>query len=534
MRKILLGVLIFMFSLSSQASIDKILGPIPVQDSGRVKPLDTFARETLQLIYGKKEYNGKSAVEIIFTWVILPQHWNTTDFVQVDNKILKEKLGLDISQKRFSPDTLIYKDELQVLLKDLQEKREKKEKLNSYYQAVDRLQSQLTLYKAITQGMVPGFVPPQEGTSWTALKDFTPEFSEQFIAITKAFAGSLRNSAEEPVLEKAVQVFIERARSENLNLVPSPRMIALEVQYNRVHPFQWAWILYISSCVLFMLYFILQKERLFLFSWYFFLAAFVLHTYGFILRVVLSGRPPVSNMYETVIWVPWGAVLFSIIFLKVLKNRFFVLASAMISFICLVLADMAPVILDSSLQPLVPVLRSNLWLTVHVLTITISYGALFLAFMLSDIALVFYFINEVKYEKHLAALREAVYRADQVGVVLLGAGTILGGVWADYSWGRFWGWDPKETWALIAFLGYIAILHGRLAGWIKPFGFIFWNIIAFNLVVMAWYGVNYVLGAGLHSYGFGGGGLPVVAAFSGAHLIFATAVWYIRTQRRAT
>ena len=97
------------------------------------------------------------------------------------------------------------------------------------------------------------------------------------------------------------------------------------------------------------------------------------------------------------------------------------------------------------------------------------------------------------------------YKAIQVGVLLLAAGTILGGVWADYSWGRFWGWDPKEVWALVALLGYLSVLHARFAGWVGQRGLAALAVSCFALVVMAWYGVNFVLGAGLHSYGFGGG-----------------------------
>ena len=105
-------------------------------------------------------------------------------------------------------------------------------------------------------------------------------------------------------------------------------------------------------------------------------------------------------------------------------------------------------------------------------------------------------------------------------MVLLAAGTILGGVWANYSWGRFWGWDPKEVWALIALLGYLAILHGRYAGWIRKFGIAAWSVIAFQGVLMAWYGVNYVLGAGLHSYGFGTGGVQYVAIYVGLEILY--------------
>jgi ABC-type transport system involved in cytochrome c biogenesis permease subunit len=109
-------------------------------------------------------------------------------------------------------------------------------------------------------------------------------------------------------------------------------------------------------------------------------------------------------------------------------------------------------------------------------------------------------------------------------VVLLAAGTILGGVWANYSWGRFWGWDPKETWALIALLGYVAILHGRLAGWLRERGFTIGVVAAFLGVLMAWYGVNFILGVGLHSYGFSKGGLPYVAGFTVLEGLLLTAV----------
>ena len=126
-----------------------------------------------------------------------------------------------------------------------------------------------------------------------------------------------------------------------------------------------------------------------------------------------------------------------------------------------------------------------------------------------------------------------MYRCIQIGSVLLLAGTILGGVWADYSWGRFWGWDPKETWAFIAFMGYIAVLHGRLVGWVRDFGMAVCSVGAFSLVIMAWYGVNYVLGAGLHSYGFGAGGLEYVATFVGIHFLFIGYVYIMRLSKKA-
>ena len=126
-----------------------------------------------------------------------------------------------------------------------------------------------------------------------------------------------------------------------------------------------------------------------------------------------------------------------------------------------------------------------------------------------------------------------LYRVLQLGVLLLAAGTILGGVWANYSWGRFWGWDPKETWALIALLCYIMTLHGRLAGWWTQFGLVVASVVCFLAVLMAWYGVNFVLGKGLHSYGFGIGGETYVATFVVLDLLFVGfAIWRYRSSKR--
>ncbi len=124
-------------------------------------------------------------------------------------------------------------------------------------------------------------------------------------------------------------------------------------------------------------------------------------------------------------------------------------------------------------------------------------------------------------------LSNFIYRTMQVGVLLIAAGTILGGVWADYSWGRFWGWDPKEVWALITLLVYLVPLHGRFAGWIGNFGLVVASVVCFLSVIMAWYGVNFVLGVGLHSYGFTEGGSQgiMMVILSGVMSLPSAAGW---------
>jgi ABC-type transport system involved in cytochrome c biogenesis permease subunit len=225
---------------------------------------------------------------------------------------------------------------------------------------------------------------------------------------------------------------------------------------------------------------------------------------GFWCRVTISGRPPVSNMYESVIWVAFMTAAFGLVLEFVYRSGVLALAGALVSTLGFVLADQLPLTLAPNIQPLQAVLRSNYWLVIHVLTIVSSYAAFALAWGLGNLNLGLILFAPGRRDL-IQMLSGFCYRAIQIGVVLLAAGTLLGGFWAAESWGRFWGWDPKEVWALIALLCYVIPLHARYVGWVKEFGLAVCSVVCFASVVMAWYGVNFVLGAGLHSYGFGGG-----------------------------
>ncbi|MBI4397918.1 MAG: cytochrome c biogenesis protein CcsA, partial [Candidatus Omnitrophica bacterium] len=306
----------------------------------------------------------------------------------------------------------------------------------------------------------------------------------------------------------------------------------LEVTFNQLHPFRWASWAYFAALILFSI--ALFRPSVKWAGWFgrgAFLAGFLLHTYGILLRSLIAGRPPVSNMYESVIWVAWAAVMFSLILYFFYRNPVIWPATALLASLTLYLVQNIPAFLDPAITPLVPVLRSNYWLTIHVLTITLSYGAFALAMIVGHV-LLFLFAFKPSDKALIESIGAWLYRLIQIGVILLASGTILGGVWAHYSWGRFWGWDPKETWALIALIGYLIILHMRLVQWIGPLGLAVGSIVAFLGVLMAWYGVNFVLAAGLHSYGFGGGGVAYVAAFIALDLAVVGALaWKIKTQK---
>ena len=502
-----------------------VLGELAVQDAGRLKPFDTFARETLQLIHGRQTYNGRSAVEVVMTWMLVPEHWEKEEFLKIGYAPLKEALKVPLEKSYFSPRALMANDRLALLVTDLQEKQSRREKLSPFDQAVQTLQSQIGIFMQIRSADHVRLVPPIEGDRWLSLRELPETLQPLFHNITTEFVEFIRsgggNSAN---LREAVEVFQAGARAQNPALYPSQKLLNLEISYNQWAPFQKAWIFLVLALIAIALEYFFTRKVFYRVAWVFTALGFISLITGFALRVYISGRPPVSNMYESVIWVSFGVLLFSMVFEFIYRRRFTMAAGSLVATLCLVVADLGANILDPSLHPLEPVLRSNFWLIVHVLTITISYAAFFLAFALGDVGLVCYLKDSKRFKSQIDFLALGCYRAIQVGVVLLAAGTILGGVWADYSWGRFWGWDPKETWAFIALMGYLALLHARLIGWVRQLGILAGSVGAFSLVLMAWYGVNYVLGAGLHSYGFGAGGVQYVAAFVAAHLIFLTYV----------
>ena len=533
MKFIKLKIITFLIFISWQtlatADMSSLLNALPIQSGGRIKPFGTFAKESLQLIYGRSSYENKSPSEVIFTWLLLPTHWSQVDIIEISRLDLKQNLKLDVQKRHFSLKTLAESPRLSLIFQELKTLRTDRAKLNSYFQSVQRLEGQIQTFQAITSGQALALVPQKNTESWIPLSHFNENWKAKFEKVAKSFIQGIqdKNHLE---LKKSLEDFIQAARLENPSQYPNPNKIATELHYNFLSPFKWAWVFYTLASIFFLI--ALLGWRLGKYVGFINVAlAFLLHTYGFILRVYLTERPPVSNMYESVIWVAWGTIFFALLFEWRQKRIYYIFSACIVATLCLITADIAPTILDPSLQPLVPVLRSNLWLIVHVMTITLGYSAFFLSFVLSNIGLGWFFkdIQKLPSSKKtlILSLINASYYAIQVGVVLLAAGTILGGVWADYSWGRFWGWDPKETWALIALLGYIAVIHGRLSGWLGNFGFLAWSSICFSLVLMAWYGVNFVLGAGLHSYGFGGGGVEYVSGFVALHWLYVCTVTFV-------
>lgn len=550
LKTILASLFILLLGFTFNASAYSQIQLLPIQDGGRIKPFDSFSREYLELVYGKTKFEGRPAYEVILTWVLTPEAWGDKEIFEVQNLEVRGRLGLDPNKKRYTGEQIFSNPVFMDLMAELRDKRETQEKLTPYYQALQRLENQYVIFTEIASARMLRVLPPastQEGEAprsdlWVSVAELPEKYQNLFVGITKAFVGILGAEVQgkpkselealRKQLDEAVLQFQNEAQNEFPNAYANPTHMKVEVHFNEFHPFLWSAVAYGLSLVLFILAWIVGRNWLHTIGLGALSVGLLLHIYGFSLRVYLTGHPPVTNMYETVVWVAFGAVIFSIILTYFMKNRFLLLGGAMVATLCMIIADTAPVILNASIQPLEAVLRSNYWLTIHVLTITISYAAFFLALALGDIGLFYYLRSEKKYQSEIKTIAQSIYRSMQIGVAFLAPGIILGGIWADYSWGRFWGWDPKETWALIALLGYLAVLHGRLAGLIRDFGMIASGVATFSLVIMAWYGVNFVLGAGLHSYGFGAGGVEYVAGFVIVHFLLIAYTALVRREKK--
>ncbi len=509
------------------------LREIAIQDGGRTKPLDSFARELARRVQGARAFGfetiaGLEPTEWVLATLAAPERWKAEPILKVTHAGLRQLAGLPGDKDRYSFQELADHKGLQEAVAKVRAKLDRNEDPDPVEREVLDLYDLLLTYQGVMSGESLHIVPHPDDpkAAWYSLADLgTPQAAAvpqvQRVRTLVSAAVVAYREGDRAGVQTAASALGSRLADLAPEVYPAQKDLAREVHYNRAKPFRTAWILYLLGFLALLASFPLASRA---FSWAgmaLVVAGFLLQAYGMTLRVLISGRPPVTNMYESVVWVAFGGVLFALVFEAIYRVRIFAACAAALAVLCLILADNVP-ILDGSISPLVPVLRDNMWLTVHVLTITLGYAAFTLAMGIGHLNLGLYFFRpgEVVLFKNLSLF---LYRALQVGTLFLAVGTLLGGVWASYSWGRFWGWDPKETWALIATLGYLAILHARMTGWIKGFGMAVGSLLGYLLVLMAWYGVNFVLGTGLHSYGFGSGGYWYVGGFVAFEMMVITA-----------
>jgi cytochrome c-type biogenesis protein CcsB len=500
--------------------------------------------------------------------MLLDTHdWKQEPMILVSLGELKQRLGLPEQQRRFSFAQLTALPELNALASQAHAARKAEKPLTRLQSEVMSVTERLALFAHVMDGSAFLLAPAPEKTTdaWIVPPAFAQYYNEQQFAPVQTQLQTMANAyvkGDGFGFSRAANQLRDGLRQLSPKIYPGESQLRLEYFYNHWDAFyRAAWLYGIALLLLAIAQWRSRwtgrsaddaktnaasprrktssdgaldppaRSYLKIIGVVIAVAGLLFHASGIVLRCLIAGRPPVTNMYESIIWVSFAVSFFGMIFFLRYRTPVYLLAALPVSLVALLLVHQMPIAMPSSIDPLVPVLRDNFWLTIHVLTITLSYAAFALAMGFGHILLFRYARNPVSARAD-QPMHFWLYRVLQLGVILLAAGTILGGVWANYSWGRFWGWDPKETWALIALLCYILTLHGRLAGWWTQFGLVVASVVCFLAVLMAWYGVNFVLGKGLHSYGFGIGGETYVVTGVIADLLFVGfAIWRYRSSK---
>lgn len=473
-----------------------------VSTRGRVTPLDTLARQVIKQITGRQQFGRYDSVGLLLDWSARPKVWSQQAMFKVDYRPLKTALQLEPTQSRFSYGQLSSNQELLRLSGRARDARKHDRKPSDIEQRADQVVDKLELYQSAVDGslfrVVP-YGPVSLRQAW-----HTPATGPD--AVRDAWRGLMAATAQgdSAAFAQAAVTLRDAVRQVNPDVYPSEQVLQLECHYNRFRPFRWATYSVLLAAMGFAMSLKFRTKWLYAGSVTFLGLGFGVQTYGLVLRTIIGGRVPVANMYESLVFVCWGLLLAAVVFELVLRLRVLGLMAGVLGFAVLTLADTLP--LSPHVAQLIPVLRNTVWLAVHVITILLGYSALFLAMGLGHVLLGNLVFASGR-DDRIRRLTNVTNWVVDVGVLLLAAGIVFGAIWANASWGRYWGWDPKETWSLITLFGYLGMIHAvRLAGRYRSLITAAGSIAGFLLVLMTYYGVNYILGRGLHSYGGVGGG----------------------------
>ena len=489
-------------------------GQIPVSASGRTKPLDTVARNNLMIISGRQSLvvDGERlpAIRWFADVVASPESARAQEVFRIDHPDLVELLGFqspeDGGKKRFSYDDLAPR--LQEISKqgNLAFKVDPKAR-DTFQKQVISLYNRISLYHQIAGAEIPYHIPPMApDEQWRPLFDImrVPGFEDTEAVIAWRDIIGQYEAGNAELFNESVSGYLELITPLHKSTLTKSKY---EILFNKTKPFYQSLILYVLAFILsgfgFMLSNLAKKEWSVAF-WRATMAVLVIactvHTLGLTFRIVLQGRPPVTNLYSSAIFIGWACVLLGIFLEKIYKIGLAGMVSAVVGFATLIVAHNLANTGDT-MEMMQAVLDSNFWLATHVVVVTIGYSCMFLAgFLAIAYILLGVLTNRLRGEGG-KAMAKMIYGVICFAAVTSFVGTVLGGIWADQSWGRFWGWDPKENGAVLIVFWALIILHARWGGMIQKRGIAVLAVGGNIVTAWSWFGTN-MLGVGLHSYGF--------------------------------
>jgi ABC-type transport system involved in cytochrome c biogenesis permease subunit len=477
---------------------------LPVQSDGREMPLDTQAREAVLTVTGQRRWQGVDPVAVAMGWTLDPHSWVDEPLVRIDAHVAGV-LGLPAGTSHASYRALLSNPRLMDVMRPALDRQAADQKPAPGDKSLLKLDERVGTLHAFLNGAAIRAVPGGERVApWRVPPD----------------SSSL----------ESWRTLEARTRPSAPRFYPGPGAIQRELRYNAVRSPQIAWVLLLIAAIGAGLTLERDRWRLRAVAGACMVLGFAVMTWGIATRWQIAGRIPASNMYESMLFLAWGVGLFGVVSVF-LRNRMLIYNASAMSALVMLLLDRLPI--DPFIRPMAPVLAGTPWLAIHVPIIMVSYSTFAIATFLGHLVLGAHLFAPGRRERS-EKWSTLLYWYLLVGSILLIAGILTGSIWASSSWGRYWGWDPKEVWSLVAFLAYMAILHARSDGLLTPFGVAAWSIVAFWTILMTYLGVNFVLSSGLHSYGFGSSNLVrIMAVVAVAEAAFVLAAWRARGGRVA-
>ncbi|MES2852072.1 MAG: cytochrome c biogenesis protein CcsA [Bacteroidota bacterium] len=496
-------------------------GRLVIQDGGgRMKPINTFSSELLRKVSQSDSYNDMNSDQVFLSITQYASYWIEIPIIHLrrGNDSLRKIIGVD-KKAKFAPFVAFFDAKGNYKLSKYLEESFKSANPNQFEKDFIETDKRVNLMESALSGRILKIfpIPEDKNNKWisylelneSGLKGMEATYTKNVLPL---YFGSLANASVSNDYKTADELlesmngFQKRFGSK---VRPSEERITSEVLYNKYDVFNKLFYWYVLAAILMLFFTILQifKERKVLAitvnTMHIIIGLlFALHTVGLIARWYISGHAPWSNAYESIIYIAWATMFFGLAFDR--KSKLTVASSAFVTAMILWAANLNWI--DPEIANLQPVLNSY-WLMIHVAVIVASYGPFALGFILGAVSLLLIlFTNEKNKAKMDLNIQEITYineLALTIGLIMLTIGNFLGGQWANESWGRYWGWDPKETWALISIMVYAFVIHARFVPSLRgKWIFNLMSMFAFISILFTYYGVNFHL-VGLHSYASG-------------------------------
>ncbi len=505
-------------------------GTLVIQGAdGRMKPMDTVAINVLNKIYGKTSIFGLNHNQVLLGMSYMPSYWRKIKMIKVSHPEVKKIFGIAASEKYIAFDDIFDEKGVYKLAKYAEDaQRKKPSSRDKFDKDVLKVDERLNIAYMVFFGELLRIFPLKDHpndkwhTPQDAIKTFPIDQRNEIMRILQKNFQGINEGIFKNDWKLANEAIDEIKKFQILNsppeIIPSQNRINMEILYNKLDLFNRLIPVYLLAgfTLLILIFIRLFKPSLDISIWIklvliVLILGFIAHTFNLALRWYVATHAPWSNGYEAMLYISWSIILAGILFSK--QSEFALSTTAIFAGLTLFVAHLSW--LDPQITTLVPVLKSY-WLTIHVAVITASYGFLGLSALLGFISLIlfstFRFLKDSATKQRVTLSIKEATRINELsmiaGISLLTVGNFLGGVWANESWGRYWGWDPKETWTLITILIYTAVLHFRFVPALNSvYLFCVASLLSFSSVIMTYFGVNYYL-SGLHSYA-GGDPLPI-------------------------